>query len=265
MRALFLFASVVVFSFSAQARDLRMIYKNNRAVGLFKKEKRQEAFEQFLGLTATDPNDVQLKFNMAASLQALGEEEKAIKINNAIIKDIDQLLAKATSDDSKTALEEAEIQQLSLIKFGTYFNSGVSHQMMQNNEEALKNYQLALEIMPDSKEIKTNIELMFVGGGGGKGKDKNKDKQKGDGEGDGEQGDEDQDQQDQKDQSQGQDEQKKQQEQKQQQKQPKEFDQKYMSKEDLQRIMEELNGQEQKIRAKMERKGGKSGPKDKEW
>ncbi|MCC6137223.1 MAG: hypothetical protein IT287_01215, partial [Bdellovibrionaceae bacterium] len=61
----------------SNARDLRLIYKNNRAVDLFAKEKRQEAFEQFIGLTAKDPTDLELAYNMATTLQSLGEEEKA--------------------------------------------------------------------------------------------------------------------------------------------------------------------------------------------
>ncbi len=254
---------IVLVAGGAEARDLQLIYKNNRAVELFKNEKRQEAFDQFLGLTAQDPADVLLKFNMSSSLQALGEEEKAIKLNLVIVKDVNRMIVENLKEGASA---EAELQQLSALKFATLYNLGLSYQLLQNNEEALKHYQMALELMPDSKEIKTNIELMFSGGGGGKGKSKDKSKQQQGGEGE---GDGDPQEQDEENKDQGQDEKEKQQQQKQQQQQqknqPKEFDQKHMSKEDLQRIMEELNDQEQKIRAKMERKGGKRAPKDKEW
>lgn len=234
---------------SSYARELGLIYKNNQAVTLFKKEKRLEAFETFMGLTAKDPSDVILKFNVASSLQALGEEEKSIQLNSAILSDIVRLMKTAT---------DAEQMELQKIRFATLYNNGVSYQILQNVDQALKNYQQALEVIPSSKEIKINIEMLFSSGGGkGKGDDKNKE-QKQEGEGDGES--EPKDSEEQKDKEKNKDQKKEQQQQK-----PKEFDPKYMSQEDLKRIMEELRDQEQKIRAKMERKGEKSAPKDKEW
>lgn len=255
---------------SAHARDLTLIYKNNRAVQMFKREKRQESFDQFLGLTAKSSSDAQIQFNMATSLHALGEEEKAVKLYLPLLKNVETCLEKAHAQgEGSSAPKECgdlEVKHAINLRFALLYNLGVAYQFMQNNDEALRYYQQALEMSPDNKEIKVNIEMMFAGGGGGKGKNKDKSQQqKGEGDGEGDPEDQDQDQdQDKKDQDQQKDE-KEQKDQKPQQKKPKEFDQKYMSKEDLQRIMEELNGQEQKIRAKMERKGGKSAPKDKEW
>lgn len=253
-----LFFFMVVISVVSEARDLRIVYKNNLGVVRARMQKNQEALDQFIGLTAKDPSDLILQFNMASSLHALGEMEKAIKLNTAILRQVEEQLKAAEDDDEKSELLQ--------IKFATLFNRGVEHQMMENRDLALQSYQEALVIQPESKEIKTNIEMMFSGGGG-KGKGKGKDKQKGDksegddqSEGEGDQNEEQKDGDGQK--------QDKQKDQQQQNKgQPKEFDQKYMSNEDLKRIMEELKDQEQKIRAKMERKGGKSGNgnKEKEW
>lgn len=240
----------------AQARDLSVIYKNNRAVDLYTAEKRQEALEQFIGLTAKEPSDVQLAYNVATTLQTLGEEEKAIKLYARVLAQIDQMLKTA---DGKKA------QELQTLRFHVLFNLGAAHQLLQQVPDALKNYQQALELVPESKEIKTNIEMLFAGGGGGGKGDKKEDKpdqQKGDGEGEGEP-EEPKDEKEKTDQEKLKEQQEQQQQQ--QNKKPKEFNTKHMSNEDLKRIMEELKDQEQKIRAKMERKGSKSAPKDKEW
>jgi Ca-activated chloride channel homolog len=254
MIKLMIVATAVFISTVCWARDLGLIYENNQAVKTFKKEKKVEAFEQFLGLTAKSPDDVHLKFNIASSLQSLAQEEKAIKLYHNILLDLDKLIAMEKTED--------EMRELYMLKFAVLYNLGVAHQVMQKQEEALENYQKALALDPESKEIKTNIELMMSAGQGkgkGKGKSKEKDSQSGEGEGEGDP----EDSEDQKDKDQQQKE-KQQQEQKPGQ-QKKGFDQKYMSMDDLKRIMEELKDQEQNIRAKMDRKGVKSAPKDKQW
>lgn len=238
---------------AAEARGLRLIYNNNKGVVHALLQKNQEALDQFVALTAQDPDDLMVKFNIAATLNSLGEFEKSIKLNTTLLREIEEKLKTADSDSEK--------QELINLKFAALFNRGVSYQLMENKTLALESYQGALALSPDSKEIKTNIEMMFSGNGGGKGKDKNKQNQDGKGEGEPEDSEGEQEQQETKEQ------QSKDQKDQQQKKQPKEFDQKYMSNEDLKRIMEELKDQEQKIRAKMDRQGGKNadGKKDKEW
>lgn len=249
------------FSVFADARALSLVYKNNIAVVKYKFQKHQEALDQFIGLTAQDPNDLVIKLNMAATLNSLGESEKSAQLNTTLLRDIEAQL--------KTSVDKDEQQELLNIKFAALFNRGVAYQVMKNIDKALESYQEALSLIQDTddpkspvKQIKTNIELMFAKGGGGKGKDKNKDKQQGEGEGEGDPNEsEGEGEQDKKEKPQDQE------NKDQQKKQPKEFDQKYMSNEDLKRIMEELKDQEQKIRAKMERKGGKNGngKNEKEW
>jgi TPR repeat protein len=163
---------------------------------------------------------------------------------------------KSLDEKMKTAKTSEEQQTLLRIKFGALYNLGVHFQAAKDPEQALNYYQQALELYPDSKEIKTNIEMMFRGGGSGKG-EPNKDQK-----GEGQEGDQQQDQQP-KEGDQG----KKPQPQGDQQDKNKknQFDQKQMSMEDLNRIMEELKQQEQNIRAKVNKKGAKSEAKDKEW
>ncbi len=45
--------------------------------------------------------------------------------------------------------------------FTIYFNRGVFFQSQKNVDSSLKEYQMALDLNPTSKEIKTNIELMI--------------------------------------------------------------------------------------------------------
>ncbi len=228
-----------------------LIYKNNDGVKKYKDQKFLDSYETFLTLTAEDPFDPLLQFNVGSALFANGEEEKSASLNKQILQQIDTLLAQTQDKERQQALLK--------VKFAALYNLGVYYQAAKDPENALLYYQQGLELVPQSKEIKTNIELMFQNGQNGKGKSDQKDKNQQQGEGDQNQ---EQDQQDQE----GQKEQQKQQEQQSKPQEPKkEFDQKQMSMEDLERIMEELKRQEQSIRAKMNKKGGKHDPKDKQW
>ncbi len=251
MSRLFLvLVSFFVFDF-ANAQSLDLIYKNNSAARSFRAEKKMEAYEQFLSTLAIDPYDPTVQFNVGSVLSSLGEEGKSELLYKQLLKDVDQKL--------KTGVPQDEQQSWLKVKFAILYNLGVFYQSQQKVDEALEVYQKALELIPLSKEIKTNIEMMLNASGGGQGKGDQKEKQKGDGEGKGEsdpkegEGDKEQDQQEQ---SNG-DRTNKQ--------QGKGFDQTQMSMEDLKRIMEELKQQEQGIRSKVQRKGTKSEPKEKQW
>jgi tetratricopeptide (TPR) repeat protein len=249
-RALFSLISFFVFTM-AHAQSLDLIYKNNSAARAFRAEKKMEAYEQFLSTLAIDPYDPTVQFNVGSVLNSLGEEEKSELLYKQLLKDVDQKL--------KTGVPQEEQQNWLKVKFAILYNLGVFYQSQQKVDEALDSYQKALELIPQSKEIKTNIEMMLNASGGGKGKGDQKEKQKGDGQGEGEsepkdgEGDKEQDQ---KDQSNGD---------RKNEKQGKGFDQTQLSMEDLKRIMEELKQQEQGIRSKVQRKGTKSEPKEKQW
>jgi tetratricopeptide (TPR) repeat protein len=251
MKQFVVFALSISVVSSSWAQSVDLIYQNNKAVRVFGVEKKLEAYELFLETLILDPYEPTVQFNVGSSLQALGEVEKAEKLYKQLLKDVNAQLTKN--------LSPVEQQKWLKVKFALLYNLGVHYQGTQKIDEALDSYQQALELIPNSKEIKTNIEMMFTGGGGGKGdgKEKNKD-QKDDGKGE----------QDKKDQGEGD----KQEEQKpsdgdrtNEKQKGKEFDQTQMSSEDLRRIMEELKQQEQGIRAKVQRKGEKAEPKDKQW
>ena len=132
--------------------------------------------------------------------------------------------------------------------------------------KALHYYQRVLMFAPDSKEVKTNIELLTnspagKGKGEGKSKDKNKDQKDSD---DGKQQNKDKDknkakgQKDKPDRSDGPPKKKK---------QKQEFKSQELSKSDVRKFLEEIKAQEQKIRAKELKKSNKGGERqrDKDW
>lgn len=131
------------------------------------------------------------------------------------------------------------------VGLASSFNLGaLYHQALKDTDQALKYYQKALEYDPESEMVKTNIELLMMAqGGGGKGDSDKKDKPQ-----EGEDG-----------------EQPKEPQQFTNKPQPNQYDGKDMSKQDVKKILEELKKQEQRIRAKHDRKGDKEADRDKNW
>ena len=230
--AVFVFAAV---SARADDNDIGKIWRNNNAVRMQAQEKKTESFDEFAQLLAKEPFNPVFEFNMGTGFLSIGDVEKARKILK----------------------KQVEIQGLDpQIAFFANYNLGVLAGAEQNIDEALKYYQKALEYVPDSLEVKTNIELLIQNGQGqknqkqqGKGKSKDDQKQSGD--------PQDQDKKD------GEEE----------EPEPQEFTNKEqkgkpkpkMSPEDVKKILEELKKQEQRIRAKHDRKGKKEKTRDKNW
>ncbi len=221
---------VLVFvSFDVWAsNNLRDIWRNNRAAKHMQQKKMLEAHEEFTQLLSEKPFHPLFQFNMGSSFIGVEEFGKAIKMYNEVLK-LNPLPPE--------------------VEFSVYYNLGVLHSLEGGDiEKALKNYQNALKFQPESLEIKTNIELLISSsGGGGKGDKKDKsDQQNEDGKGE-EQPKEPQEFTNKP------------------QKQPGQFNDKEMSKGDVKKILEELKKQEQRIRAKHDRKGGREADKEKNW
>lgn len=221
------FLFIALFALPAQAStNLNDIWRNNQAADHLTQQKMHEALSEFSQLLAEKPFHPLFQFNLGASFIGTEEPDKAIKMYNEILK-LNPIPP--------------------VVEFGTYYNLGVLHAAKGEIDQALENYQKALAINPDSKEIKTNIELLFQQKqGGGKGKDKNKDQSEEKGE-EGEQPKEPQEFTNKP------------------QQQPGQFDGKEMSKSDVNKILDELKKQEQQIRANHERKGAKEADRDKNW
>ena len=206
---------------------LMEIWQNNQAVDMMTQGKVLESHEQFVQLLGNNTFEPIYQYNLGASFIAVEEIEKAKKMFEEILK-----------------LNPIPAQ----LAFVTNYNLCSLYSLKEgfDVEKSLKHYQAALAFQPDSVEIKTNIELLIKqqqGGGQGKDKKDNQDKQKG--ENDKEQPKEPQEFTNKP--------------------QPNQFDSKDMSKQDVKKILEELKKQEQRIRAKHDRKGGRQQDRDKNW
>lgn len=137
--------------------------------------------------------------------------------------------------------------------FVARFNQGVTRGANKQIEEALQAYQRALDVIPQSIEVKTNIELLLASNQGeGKGEGKGEDSKEGKGE------------QDSENQEQKKDQPKDYSKDPQQPYKPREFEGE-LSEADVKKILGELKQQEQKIRGQFYRNENKERPRDKDW
>ncbi len=206
--------------------SLAEIWKNNTGAEYQKQKKFLEAQDQFVELLSDHPFQPTYQYNLGTSFILIEERNKAIQMFQEILK--------------KKPIPPT-------VEFLALFNLGFLYSAEEGGdvEKALDYFQKALAFNPESKEIKINIELLMRGGkGGGKGDKENPEDSKDQGE-DGEQPKEPQKFTNKK--------------------QPNQFDSKDMSKNDVKKILEELKKQEQRIRAKHDRKGGKEADREKNW
>lgn len=218
------------------------------------------AMEKYLEALHYDPFVGPLHLNLGLSFEGLQQAEKALQ---------------SYKEAEALAVKEKDFKLVFMARFNQAQLLGKGKKV----DEALAVYQKALEIIPSSIEVKTNIELLTQSQQGGKdGQDKqdNQDKQQ-----QGQQG-QNKDQKDQKDQKQDQKDQKgqgdDQKDQKDQNKQdekkqvkqspkykPRPFKSEDLSEGDVKKILGELKQQEEKIRAEYNRKEVKEQPRDKDW
>lgn len=215
--------------------EFRGIRANNRAVGELKAERPVEALDGFSRALGDLPDEPTLHFNLGTSFMANRDAAKAVS-------EYEVALAMRPSPE---------------LAFKIHFNRAIAYAGEKKYDEALAAFQEALKIKVDSKEVKKNIELLLQAGAGDgqsddqqqQPNDKPEDKGK--------------DQKDQKDQNK---------DQKQQpptgptpKPTPRPFKSEQLSQQDVGRILEELKRQEDQIREKMQREGGKDAPRDKDW
>ncbi len=218
-----LISLVIFYGPSVWAHSPSTVNNNNKGVESLLNEETQEAYRHFLKALTTEPFQSQVRINLGLVFEANKEFDKAYNEYMAAYR-------YANSDEER---------------FIALFNAGNALKEAKKIDLALEVYQRALEIQPDSKEVKTNIELLWQGGGGGgDGQEENPDKG---------------DNQNQSPEGEGQE------PQQQQKPQPKEFEGQDLTESDVRKILEELKNQEQQIRAKEYEKGPKSAPKDKDW
>ncbi len=226
-----LFAFLSASLACAQSTSLQDTWINNRAVDDMKQKKQIEAYEQLSDLAVRNPENLLFLFNLSSSFIGVEQNKKALKMLQELA-------------NSKQPIDP-------ILKFAIHFNLGVlfSDKKLMDVDQALYHYQQALSVKPDSKEVKTNIELLLKGGQG-QGKGENQEDQKGD--------------KDQEKQNEG-EQPKEPQEFSNKPQQPNQFDGKDMTQQDVNQVLDELKKQEQKIRAKYDRKGKREADRANNW
>lgn len=207
----------------AGATTLDSYMRNREATAKFEEKSYNAAYKGYVGALEDDPLNAAVQLNIARTLEAGEDYEKAEKAYLSAL----QLLPENSQP-----------------RYQALFNLGNVRAKLKRIPDALEAYQAALAINEESKEVKTNIELLWQGGGGG-------------GEGD----QESQDQNDQKGQGKND---------KPQEGPEKPQKQKFQSKEltpdDVKKILDEIKNQEQNIRAQENDKGQKTGTRGgKDW
>lgn len=207
--------------------DPRTLWHNSKGVQAFQEKRSSDAQSSFLEALGVDPFVSEIHSNLGLTYLELKQPENAIK-----------------------SFESAEKWAANpSAQFVSRFNQGVTRMLDKKVEESLLAYQRALEIRPDSMEVKTNIELMMS----------QQAQQSGEGEGQGQEGN-----QEGQDPKEGDKENKDKKYQPSQKYQPKEFKGE-LSQEDVKKILGELKQQEQKIRGQYYRNEMKESPRDKDW
>lgn len=128
--------------------------RNQEGVRLFQQKAAYGAYQSFLKALELDPLNPALNLNLARIFEENQEYEKAEQGYASVLK---------------------MLPDKSEARFQTLFNLAGVEAKQSKIDSALTHYQAALDIMPDSKEVKTNIELLWQGGQG-QGQNQNQDK-----------------------------------------------------------------------------------------
>jgi Ca-activated chloride channel homolog len=231
------FATLILLLSSsfASATTLTAYLDNRAGLSHLGSKSYYQAYEDFLRALNSDPLNPDIQMNVGLSFEASEDYEKAEKAYMSAYE-----LSKGDS----------------AREFAALFNLAGARGRKSDIDGALQAYQKCLDINPESLEVKTNIELLWQQSGG---KGKSKDGKDG-------KGDKDDPNKDDKDKDKDDKDQKKDRPYEQPKKQqPKPFEGKDLSKEDVRKILDEIQNQEQSIRAKEQDRGAKERPRDKDW
>lgn len=235
LAGLFIIASLNQMGCTRQSDSENMSVSSywNLLSGIYslKQDRFDQSLDRFGEATVDSPSSPLTHFHLGSAHFFLKREESAL-----------------------TALEQARLTtNQSDLLFQIHFNRGfVFSSMKGKRDEALREYQMALSFKPNSIETKTNIELLI------------QQSQQG-GQGDSDEQENQSDETDSGDQDSKEPNQNKQPESAKQKSKPKPFESKDLTEHDVARILEELKRQEDSIREKMQREGGKETAKEKDW
>jgi tetratricopeptide (TPR) repeat protein len=212
--------------YAAGATTLESYSFNRDGVRMLGEKAYYPAYQNFLKALESDPLNPYLQLNLALALEASEDFERAEKAYRGALNVAGQNPA---------------------LRFQVLFNLAGVQAKRKKIEDALATYQAALELNPDSVEVKTNIELLWQGGGSGDGEGENQNQK-----------------QDQKN-GKGGNEPQKPDDNSAQKEKPKTPQPRPGDTEMEKRILDEIKNQEQSIRAKDYEKGAKDVPKAKDW
>jgi Ca-activated chloride channel homolog len=235
--------------------NLSSLYYDYKARNALEHKNPELALEYELRVLENEPYSVQTHSNLGIIFDQLAKKEESGKSFDQALKILDQY---------KDQLSPADL-------FMIYYNLGLRYQtaigekeakpedMMGNVQNALKFYQMALDINPASTETKHNIELLIQQqqGGGGKGQDEDK-KSEGD------------DQQKKDDPKEGDGDDQKKKDETQDRKQtpkykPRAYKGEKLTEADVKKILGELAQQDKKIRSNYNKKDRKEDKNAKDW
>lgn len=223
---------VLLTTFTAHATlTPGVIRKNNEAAESLKNERNGEAYRTLVDALAQAPFQAELHLNLGLAFERNGEKEKALAEYANVAKNSDR----------------------PEYRFQALFNAARLKGEMKKIDEALELYQQALELDPESVEVKTNIELLLAGGGGGGGGNQNDDQKQ-----DGDKGD-------QKKDGEGEQPNNKPRQGTDPKATPRPFNSQELSNQDVRNILDELKRQENQIRAKEYEKRPKENKSGKDW
>lgn len=227
MRIIYLLIfSMILSPAQAETLSVEAWWLNRQTPPLIKDKKYTEAIDLLSEALVKDPYAAELHNNLGLNYEGTGQLKKA------------QQAYGLAERAAKTPLN----------RFIAIYNQAQLFAKDKQTDQAIAQYQRALEINPDSREVKTNIELLM--------QQQQQQQQKGEG---GEDKKDNPDDKDGKNQEQPKDFAPN-------KPQPKKYQPQNLSEGDVKKILEELKNQEKKIRAEFEKKqGGKEQGNDKDW
>lgn len=256
LSSLILIIAAVFFSgCQEQYPSFKSLYLDSVAKKEIQREEYEQALAHYYKLLETAPYQASVHSNIGVLLGGMQQPEEERK---SLLYALELAQKKSLNTDTLFAIQ---------------FNLGVHYGRLKKVEEALEHYQAALELKPDSKEVKTNIELLLQQQSKGGESSSSSEKQQGS---DSQNNNQDQNKdgdQDKKDQQGNQDQKENGENKKDDGKRdssakykPRPYQGDQLSEGDVKKILGELRNQEQKIRANFDKKEkGKSYKNEKDW
>lgn len=243
--------------------DVRAIRANNVTSKKLKDQSTEESQQGYLEAMKYEPFQEEIHLNLGTTYDILKDQEKALRL----YKNAEDFFSQRKPPIENSHLSFLNPSHPLEVLFAAYFNQAQLLARENKLDEALEKYQSALGVIPDSKEVKTNIELLFQrkqnqqGGGDSDNKDQNDQNQ----DQNGQSGKDNKDQK--KDPSDGED--KKQDQKKDYSSSPKYKPREFkgeLNKESVQKIFGEISQQEKKMRTQFSKQSqSKESPRDKDW